>query len=195
MGTEYIPGTNPVKEKPHYTYKDYKNWGDDIRCELWYGEPVMMSPAPHRRHQKLLFDIALQINSFLEGKPYQVYLAPLDVFLPEADESLDDCDLVVQPDLMVVCDQTKLIDEGIRGAPDFIIEILSPPTAMRDQSDKKLIYESKSVREYWIANPNTLEVFRYVLQDGRYGLAQPALLTDGAESSLFPGMKIRVAQE
>lgn len=195
MGTEYIPGTNPVKEKPHYTYKDYKTWGDDIRCELWYGEPVMMSPAPHRWHQKLLFDIALQINSFLEGKPYQVYLAPLDVFLPEADESLDDCDLVVQPDLMVVCDQTKLIDEGIRGAPDFIIEILSPPTAMRDQSDKKLIYESKGVREYWIANPNTLEVFRYVLQDGRYGLAQPALLTDGAESSLFPGMKIRVAQE
>jgi len=195
MGSEYIPGTNPVKEKPHYTYKDYKTWGDDIRCELWYGEPVMMSPAPRRRHQKLLLDLALQIKNFLEGKPSQVYLAPLDVFLPEADESLDDCDLVVQPDIMVVCDQNKLIDEGIRGAPDFIIEILSPTTAMRDQSDKKLIYESKGVREYWIANPNTLEVFRYVLQNGRYGLAQPALLTDGAEASIFPELKIRVTRD
>jgi Uma2 family endonuclease len=195
MGSDYIPGTNPVKEKPHYTYKDYKTWGDDIRCELWYGEPVMMSPAPRRRHQKLLLDLALQIKNFLEGKPCQVYLAPLDVFLPEADESLDDCDLVVQPDIMVVCDQNKLIDEGIRGAPDFIIEILSPTTAMRDQSDKKLIYESKGVREYWIANPNTLEVFRYVLQNGRYGLAQPALLTDGAEASIFPELKIRVTRD
>jgi len=195
MGSDYIPGTNPVKEKPHYTYKDYKTWGDDIRCELWYGEPVMMSPAPRRLHQKLLLDLALQIKNFLEGKPFQVYLAPLDVFLPEADESLDDCDLVVQPDIMVVCDQNKLIDEGIRGAPDFIIEILSPTTAMRDQSDKKLIYESKGVREYWIANPNTLEVFRYVLQNGRYGLAQPALLTDGAEASIFPELKIRVTRD
>jgi Uma2 family endonuclease len=96
---------------------------------------------------------------------------------------------------MVVCDQNKLIDEGIRGAPDFIIEILSPTTAMRDQSDKKLIYESKGVREYWIANPNTLEVFRYVLQNGRYGLAQPALLTDGAEASIFPELKIRVTRD
>jgi len=115
-----------------------------------------------------------------------VYLAPLDVFLVEGDEPLEDCELVVQPDLMVVCDNHKLIDEGIRGAPDFIIEILSPTTAMRDQSDKKLLYESKGVREYWIANPETMEVFRYVLEQSHYGLARPALLPDGSKRISSP---------
>lgn len=195
MASTYIPGTNPEKGKPHYTYKDYKTWGEDVRCELWYGEPVMMSPAPRRRHQELLGYLYKQISSFLEGKPCQVYVAPLDVFLVEDAESIEDCELVVQPDLMVVCDTTKLIDEGIRGAPDLIIEILSTTTAMRDQSDKKLLYESKGVREYWVANPDTLEVFRYVLAQGRYGLARPAMLTDGAEATIFPGLKIVVTGE
>lgn len=195
MASTYIPGTNPEKEKPHYTYKDYKTWREDVRCELWYGEPVMMSPAPRRRHQELLLDIALQIKTYLTAKPCQVYVAPLDVFLVEDAESIEDCELVVQPDLMVVCDTTKLIDEGIRGAPDLIIEILSPTTAMRDQSEKKLLYESKGVREYWVVNPDTLEVFRYVLEQDRYGLARPAMLTDGAEATIFPGLKVVVTGE
>lgn len=203
MGSAYIPGTNPLKEpvkelvheKAHYTYRDYKTWGEDFRCELWYGQPVMMSPAPRRRHQELLGNLYKQISRYLEGKPCQVYLAPLDVFLVEGDESLEDCDLVLQPDLMVVCDQNKLIDEGIRGSPDFIIEILSHTTAMRDQSEKKVLYESRGVREYWVANPETLEVFRYVLDQGRYGLPRPAFLNEGAEAAIFQGMTLKVDME
>jgi len=191
MNPSFIPGTNPGKDKPHYTYKDYKTWGEDVRCELWYGEPVMMSPSPQRKHQELLGSLYMQISKHLEGKPCQVYVTPLDVLFVEGNESIEDCELLVQPDLLVVCDPAKLIDEGIRGAPDFIIEILSPNTAMRDQTDKKLLYEAKGVREYWIANPETLEVFRYMLENGRYGIARPALLSEGVEAYIFPGMVLR----
>jgi Uma2 family endonuclease len=139
-----------LKADRHYTYRDYRSWPEDERWELFHGTAFAMSPAPQRIHQGMVVRLLVQLSAYFEGKPCKPYMAPVDVFFPDGDETLDDIDLVLQPDLMVVCDPDKLIDEGIRGAPDLIIEVLSPGTAMRDQTDKRDIYEKYGVREYWV---------------------------------------------
>jgi len=123
------------------------------------------------------------------------YLAPVDVFLTQAEGDLDAIDTVVQPDLLVVCDKTKLIEEGIRGAPDFIIEILSASTALKDQTEKRQLYEAQGVREYWIINPKTLETFIYILTDGKYGLPRTADLKTIVKSAIFPGLGLTIDPE
>jgi hypothetical protein len=110
----------------------------------------------------------------------------VDVFFPEGEEDLDSIQTIVQPDILVVCDPAKLIEEGVRGAPDFIVEILSPATALKDQSEKKELYEKKGVREYWIVNPNTLETFVYLLRDGSYGLPLAHSLRESVDVTIFP---------
>jgi Uma2 family endonuclease len=97
---------------------------------------------------------------------------------------------VLQPDLMVVCDPDKLIDEGIRGAPDLIIEVLSPGTAMHDQTGKRDVYEKHGVREYWVVNPHTFEVLVYRLKDAVFGLPVPASLNSPIPVGLFPGLSL-----
>jgi Uma2 family endonuclease len=112
--------------------------------------------------------------------------------LPEGDEAVEH---VVQPDAFVVCDKSKLIDEGILGAPDFIIEVLSPGTAMKDQTQKRRLYESRGVMEYWIANPETLEAFIYLLKDDKYGLPSAAGLRQPTAVSIFPGLALKARPE
>ena len=102
---------------------------------------------------------------------------------------------MVQPDAFVVCDKSKLIDEGVKGAPDFIIEILSPSTAMKDQTEKRRLYEEKGVREYWILNPETLELFIYTLKDGRYGLPATADIREPVAVGIFEGLSLTVREE
>jgi len=101
----------------------------------------------------------------------------------------------VQPDILVVCDPAKLIEEGVRGAPDFIVEILSPATALKDQSEKKELYEKKGVREYWVVNPHTLETFVYLLRDGSYGLPRVYSLRASVDVTIFPGLALRAREE
>jgi Uma2 family endonuclease len=195
MANTYVTGTSPEKTGALYTYREYKTWGENERWELFYGVPVAMSPAPQRRHQSLLGQIFSLLDAYFRGKLCRPLLAPLDVFLDEERKELEEADLVLQPDLMVVCDPEKLIEEGVRGAPDFIIEILSPATAMRDQTDKKILYETKGVREYWVVNPQSLEVFRYILENGRYGLAKPGTLRTPLDVEIFPGLSLVAREE
>jgi len=101
----------------------------------------------------------------------------------------------VQPDLLVLCDSSKLTDVGVVGGPDFIIEIQSPSTAFRDQVEKKVLYEKHGVKEYWIVNPETLEVFIYRLKNDRYGLPEPADLRNTTPVSLVPGLELQVKEE
>ena len=188
----------PACQDAHFTWQDYCTWPDDERWELINGKAyplIGMSPSPRRRHQALSGRLFGQLDRFFEGKSCQLYDAPMDVFLPMGDQALADIDKVVQPDLFVVCDRSKLIDEGILGAPDFIIEILSPGTAMVDQTEKKALYEQHGVREYWIVNPETLEVFIYRMNEGRYGLPSVADLTLATAVSIFPGLELRVRPE
>ncbi len=192
MARQRTEGTAALKNDEHYNYHDYCTWPEDERWELIAGTAYAMSPAPRRKHQGMVVALNVQLGRHFAGKTCRPYISPIDVFLPADDEALADIDTVVQPDLLVVCDPAKLIDEGIKGAPDFIIEILSPSSALRDQSEKRRLYEAKGVREYWIVNPNTLEVFIYRLRDGAYGLPAVASLASPTAVAIFPGLELAV---
>jgi Uma2 family endonuclease len=121
------------RDHQHHTYGDYCRWPEDVRYELIDGQAYLMSPGPNRRHQELVGEMFLQIGIALRDSSCRPYVAPLDVRLPRGNEADDDVDTVVQPDIMVVCDRAKLDDRGCRGAPDWVIEVLSPSTASHDQ--------------------------------------------------------------
>jgi Uma2 family endonuclease len=159
-----------LKEDEHFTYADYLTWDDDKRWELIDGVAFCMSPGPNRLHQKWLGELHRQIANYLEGKPCEVYLAPFDVRLPEYSTASDEeTTTVVQPDILVVCDHDKLDDRGVNGAPDLVVEIISPSTAKRDITTKYELYQRHGVKEYWLMYPNdrTLLVYR-LSEEGRY---------------------------
>jgi len=173
-----------------FTYGDYRQWPEDERWELIAGEAYAMSPAPTRTHQTVLVEILRQVANFLEGKPCQVFVAPFDVRLPEREESDDEIETVVQPDLAVVCDASKLDEKGCRGAPDWVIEVLSPSTASKDHVRKKSLYERHGVREYWLVHPTDQLLTRYLLEGKGFG---PALIEEIAgftEVVVLPGLAI-----
>jgi Uma2 family endonuclease len=193
---DQVQGTSALKHPDHYTYRDYKNWPDDERWELIDGAAYDMSPAPRRLHQTILMQISSQLDTFFSGKPCWPHIAPVDVFLSDAEQGSDDAKNVVQPDAFVVCDKNKLNDQGVMGAPDFIIEILSPSTAMKDQTEKRKLYEAKGVREYWILNPDTFELFIYTLkEDGTYGLPSVADIRTPVRVNIFEGLALQVREE
>ncbi len=152
-----------------YTYGDYRTWPEDVRYELIDGIAWLMSPAPGRRHQELVGELFYQARQALEGKDCRAYLSPFDVRLPRGDESDDAIDTVVQPDVLVVCDPAKLDEAGLRGAPDWVVEVLSPSTAAHDQTRKLAVYERAGVPEVWLVHPADRVLTRYRLVDGRYG--------------------------
>lgn len=152
-----------------YTYADYLTWDDDQRWEIIDGHPYAMT-APSGKHQRISWEMSRQIGNYLLGKPCQGRSAPFDVRFPEGIKVNDKIIDVVQPDIVVVCDQSKLDDKGCQGAPDFIIEILSPSTASNDHILKLNLYEKNGVKEYWIVSPDYQIVMIYRLNEtGRYG--------------------------
>ena len=153
-----------LRNDQHYTYADYCTWDDDERWELINGVPYLMAPGSTRSHQSISGKIFLQIGIFLQGKPCKVYAAPFDVRL-NAD---DGDDIVVQPDILVVCDQSKLNNANCAGAPDMIVEILSPSTAGKDRHLKFNAYQKYGVREYWIVDPDSRTVSVHILKNGEY---------------------------
>ena len=146
-----------------YTYADYCGWDDDERWELIDGIPYAMA-APSISHQSVSGNIHLQIGQFLRGKTCKVFYAPTDVRL-SADKKDD---TVVQPDLLVVCDKSKIDEKGVIGAPDMVVEILSPSTASHDMVRKYTLYLKAKVREYWIVDPVSKTVVAHILGDGAY---------------------------
>lgn len=112
-----------------------------------------MSPAPGRKHQDISVILTNLFFNYLKRKKCKVYAAPFDVRLPDGNENDEDITTVVQPDILVVCDESKLDEKGMRGAPDLIVEIVSPYTAHRDLKEKFYLYEKHRVKEYWIVHP------------------------------------------
>ena len=180
-----------LKKGANFTYGDYVNWPEDERWELIDGYAYNMSPAPSRRHQKISRDLEVQIVNFLADKPCEVYDAPFDVRLPEADEKDDDIETVVQPDIVVVCDEDKLDDKGCRGAPDLIIEILSPFTAPKDMKIKLSLYEKHGVKEYWVVHPvdNIVLVFK-LSKNKMYGKPEVYTEEDKIKTAILEGLEI-----
>jgi Uma2 family endonuclease len=180
-----------VKESEGYTYRDYLRWGSEERYELIDGVAYNMTPVPSRKHQGILLELARQLANFLTDKECDVYVAPFDVRLPERDEADEDITTVVQPDISVICDAQKLDDQGCRGAPDLIIEIISPFTARKDMKDKLLLYERHRVKEYWIVHPEEKVVMRYRLEkDNRYGRASIYTDEDTVTIDLLNNLKL-----
>ena len=136
-----------------FTYRHYRTWPDEERWELIDGQAWSMSPAPMREHQELSARLFNMVYDLLKGKPCKAYDAPFDVLPPGSEEKDDEVDTVVQPDIAVFCDDSKLTKRGARGAPGRIIEILSPRTAKKDYEVKHRLYERHGVREYWIVDP------------------------------------------
>ena len=183
-----------LAEKPEerFTYGQYYQWDDGERWELIDGVPYNMTPAPVRKHQGILMRVSLIVGNFLAGKPCQVYFAPFDVRLPDLPEQ-DDSDVptVVQPDLVVICDEKKLDDRGCRGAPDLVMEILSPSTSRKDIGVKFSLYERHGVREYWIIHPAEESLMVFTLgEDGKYGRPQGYGRGDLAASSVLVGLEL-----
>lgn len=153
-----------------YTFGEYLTWDAAERWELIDGIPYNMTPAPGRIHQKIAGNIYRKIADFLDNRTCEVYIAPFDVRLPLADEPDSKITTVVQPDIIVVCDESKLDDAGCKGAPDLIVEVLSPSTARKDLKEKFNLYENRGVLEYWIVDPDAKTVMVFHLdQAGSYG--------------------------
>jgi len=159
----------PESEKD-FTYGDYSLWPESERWELIEGIAFDMSPEPSRQHQFILTEIIGQIYNLLSESPCEVYCSPFDVRFPDYFEQKEsEVSTVVQPDLVVVCDKEKLDDKGCVGAPDLVVEILSPSTMSKDLHQKFSLYEKHGVKEYWVISPGDKVLFRYKLStEGKY---------------------------
>ncbi|HOV13991.1 MAG TPA: Uma2 family endonuclease [Spirochaetota bacterium] len=176
-----------------YTYKDYLDFPENIRCELINGVIYNMSPAPRRYHQKISTRLLVKFFNYLENKPCEVYDAPFDVRLPLTKENSDFLiNTVVQPDIVVVCDKFKLDDAGCLGAPDLIVEIISESTASKDLKIKFNLYEKVGVKEYWIVFPDEKIIQIFKLKNGEYGKPEVFGLDDKIVVGLFPDLTIEV---
>lgn len=185
-------GTLASRERERFSYADYCKWTDDECWELIDGVEYDMSPAPSRIHQKLSGELFVRIYNVLKDRQCDVYAAPFDVRLPDyAEASDEEIFTVVQPDIVVVCDASKLDERGCMGAPDLVIEILSPYTAAKDMKIKRDLYEQHGVSEYWLVHPTDKTLMVYCLrQDKQYAKAEIYASQDIVESTVIEGLKI-----
>lgn len=181
----------PKSNSPaHFTYSDYLAWDGETRWELIDGAAVAMSPAPGLAHQDVVGEIFTQAKTQLEGKPCRAFVAPVDVRLPRSDEADAGIDTVLQPDLLVVCDPSKLDQRGVRGAPDWVVEVISRGSASRDHVQKRRIYERAGVREYWLVHPADRVLTVYKLQGGEFGRPDVQELKGTTEVGVLPGIVV-----
>jgi len=193
-----MKGSSAVDLNKRYTYADYITWPENERWELINGVPYDMSPAPRLLHQDIQACLTSIIYNFLKGKPCKVYGAPVDVVLntPSEHPEDEDLDTVVQPDLVVVCSMDKLRDEKrCIGAPDLVVEILSPSTGYKDETAKLKLYEQNGVREYWIVNPDARYMMIYRLEDsGRYAKPDYLREEDTLTSGVLAGFSVPLSE-
>ncbi|MEL6537956.1 MAG: Uma2 family endonuclease [Bacteroidota bacterium] len=177
-----------------YTYSDYSQWDDGERWELIEGIAYNMTPAPNRRHQELLSALFLLIGPGIKGKNCHIYTAPFDVRLPQVGESADETDTVVQPDLSVFCGKDRLDDKGATGAPDWVIEILSPSTAKKDMTVKTMLYQKHGVNEYWLVDPEKEEITVNLLGSTTLQYDIPSIFErkDSITQSGFPDLVVEL---
>lgn len=172
-------------------YHDYKNTPGDQRFELIDGVLEAMTPAPSFLHQRIVAAITSHLYTALDGKPCTVVASPIDVVFAET-EDIEQAQIVLQPDILVICDKTKIMTDGIVGAPDIIFEVLSPSSASKDQLYKRNIYEKFGVKEYWIVHPHDKVVWRYYYDNKFPGYGKPDIFDNKAvaESRILPTITI-----
>ncbi len=180
-----------------FSYADYLTWKFEERVELIKGRIFKMSPAPSVRHQKVASHLAVEIGWHFKKLKCEMYISPFDVRLTDSKKKVkksnQEIHTVVQPDICVICDESKLDEKGCIGAPDWIIEIVSPGSQKHDLKYKFRLYEENGVKEYWVVNPLENFIQAYSLQpDGKYGNYR--IFTDEEDfivsPDLFPDLKI-----
>ena len=174
-------------ENARRTFADVLAWDENDRAEIIDGQVFMMAP-PSRVHQEISGELFRQLANFLDGKKCRVYAAPFAVRLFERDgDSPESVDTVVEPDISVVCDSGKLDKYGCKGAPDFIVEVLSPSTRRHDRLVKLGLYQRAGVREYWIVEPDTQSVQVFTLDGGLLRLCEDYGREDIARVNVLDG--------
>lgn len=172
-----------------YSYADYFQWKFDERVELIKGKIFEMS-APDRLHQTLLFKLAKRIDDFTGTQSCRVFLAPFDVRFPRKTTDDQDITTVLQPDICVVCDEAKLDKRGCIGAPDLIVEVLSPGNKAKELKNKYEIYEESGVKEYWLISPQDETLLIYTLVDGHYHASRLMTCGDTVSSTVLSGFSL-----
>lgn len=188
-----VTSLSQLDPKKTYTYADYLTWKFDERVELLRGFIAKMA-APNRFHQRVSHRLSLKIGNLLWKSPCEVYIAPFDVRLPHFSKKKNrEVITVVQPDLCVICDPSKLDKKGCIGAPDLMIEILSPGNSKREMKDKFEIYEEAGVKEYWLVDPTEKAVFVYQLNEaGRFIGLRPLTEDEILTTPILPGLAIEL---
>jgi Uma2 family endonuclease len=171
-----------------YTYADYLKWTFDERLELIKGK----SPAPGSVHQLISGAVFFELYSYLKGKPCKVFAAPFDVRLIRRSVNDKDITTVVQPDICVICEPKKVDGKGCIGAPDIVVEILSPGNNKKELRNKFEAYEEAGVLEYWIINPTEKNLLQYILTEGRFQASRPFTIDDKLTTSILPGFTLTI---
>ena len=167
-----------------FTYNDYKTWPEDERWEILGGNAYAMTLAPSIRHQEISLYLSAKFANFFKGRDCKPFHAPTDVVFDEQN--------IVQPDLLIICDTSKINENNIKGAPDVVVEILSPSTALKDKREKKALYERFGVREYLIVYPSEELVERFILADGRYDTAEVFGWEETLPLAIFPDLVLNL---
>jgi len=192
---EKVYSVDDIDASLTYTYAHYLNWLFDDRVELIKGKVFRMSPAPSRFHQKVSVRISASLFNYLKNRSCEVYTAPFDVRFPNGIFEDKDIYTFLQPDLCVICDSSKLDDRGCIGAPDIVIEILSPGNNKKELLYKYSIYEEFGVKEYWVIDPLNYTVQQHSLDiSGKYIASGLFTMKDHVQSDILPGFELSLAE-
>lgn len=184
-----------ARRTAHYTYRDYATWPDEERWELIDGVAYNMTLAPSTMHQTVVTNLSGILFALLRNHSCRLFVSPIDVLLPLGEEVDDDVDSTVQPDIVVVCRPDIIGPKHIRGTPDWIIEVLSPTTAQKDEGIKRDRYQRAGVAEYWLVHPTDRIVMRYrLLPDNTYGLPEIFGDDDRIDLPIAQGGEIALAE-
>lgn len=181
-----------------YSYADYLLWQFQERVELLKGRIWQMSPAPSRRHQTISGNISRDLYTYFRKKECRIFVAPFDVRLYNAKLSSKknkDIFTVVQPDICIICNPELLDDKGCNGAPDLIVEILSPNNSKVDLKYKYALYAEAGVKEYWIVYPDVESISQFILnENNEYQLLQIHVNEGFISPYLFPELQMDLAE-
>ena len=191
-----ITDINQLDLNKTYSYADYLTWMFQERLELFKGKIFKMSPAPSLYHQKVSRDLTGLLWTSFKNHSCNLFVAPFDVRLLDKKKFTSDNEIytVVQPDLCVVCDENKLDSRGAIGAPDLMIEILSPGNSKKEMTHKYELYQEAGVLEYWMVNSTDKTILIYVLKNGIFVGQQPLIEDSNIKSPLFPQLNFQVAE-
>lgn len=173
-----------------YTYADYLLWKFEERVELIKGKIFKMA-SPSATHQRIVRRLSTKLDLFLEGKTCELFISPFDVVLPIPHKTKENTEnTVVQPDLCVVCDPSKIEERACKGAPDLVVEILSPGNSKKEIKEKFELYEQAGVLEYWVIYPAEKTIHIYVLDGDKYRGLAPVADEEMIHSVKFPTLQI-----